>query len=102
MHYSETDKHEKGRSCCNTVDPTWIWFSYAGVDDCGSDDAKGNASLALFEKALAETLCVGVSVGVFPEYLFGVGDELVERERHQLSEFLLRFQVCIGQQLPFS
>jgi len=58
--------------------------------------------LALFEEALAETLGVGVGVGVLPEDLLGAGDELVERERHQLPEFFLGLQVCVGQQLPLS
>ena len=58
--------------------------------------------MALFEEALAEILGVGVSVGELPEYPFGAGNELVERESHQLPEFFLRLQVCVGQQLPFS
>ncbi len=102
MNYSETDKHKKSCSCCNTVNPAWVRFSDAGVDDCGADDAERDAALALFEEALAETLGVGVGVGVLPEYLLGAGDELVEREGHQLPEFFLGLQVCVGQQLPFS
>ena len=102
MNYSETNKHKKCCSSCNTVNPARVWFSDAGVDDCRADDAERDAALALFKEALAETLGVGVSVGVLPEYPFGAGDELVERESHQLPEFFLGLQVCVGQQLPFS
>lgn len=86
---TEADKQVHGSGGGNTVEPAGERFLVAGVDDGGSDDTHWQFSSSLLHDSFAEGFGECVSVGVFAQDLFGVGDKLFYWVAEQSFEVFL-------------
>jgi hypothetical protein len=86
---TESDKQVHGSGGGNTVKPAWERFLVAGVDDGRPNDTHWEVSSSFLQDSFAEGFGKSVSVGVFTEDLFGVGDELLYWVAEQFFQVVL-------------
>lgn len=98
----EANEELQSSHSSDAVDPAGSRLLVAGVDDGGPHDAEREIASAPLHEPFAEILGEGVGVGVLPQNLLRVHDDLVERQRLQVLQSFLGVLACVQQLVPFS